>query len=287
MSKIYDSFLFFNELELLEIRMNILNDVVDYFVIVESTKTFSSKAKELIYQKNENLYNKFQDKIIHVVIDDTPDNFLYINYIDSPKSEGEILKNKILKYVDESSGWDRTETQWGIETFQRESIIRGLINCKDEDIILVSDVDEIPNPLEISILRESPEGVFNFNQNMYYYYLNVLKERNWSGSKACTWGKLKNISLNSLRQNKHTTSTIHNGGWHFSFIGGESRVIEKLEAYAHQEYNTSYYKENVKNNMESNMDPFFRGGLQIVPIDSSYPKYIMENLDKLGSLVKK
>jgi hypothetical protein len=64
-------------------------------------------------------------------------------------------------------------------------------------------------------------------------------------------------------------------------------VIEKLEAYAHQEYNTSYYKENVKNNMESNMDPFFRGGLQIVPIDSSYPKYIMENLDKFESLVKK
>jgi beta-1,4-mannosyl-glycoprotein beta-1,4-N-acetylglucosaminyltransferase len=122
---------------------------------------------------------------------------------------------------------------------------------------------------------------------MYYYYLNVLKERNWSGSKACTWGILKNISLNSLRQNKHTTSTIHNGGWHFSFIGGESRVIEKLEAYAHQEYNTPYYKENVKNNMESNMDPFFRGGLQIVPLDSSYPKYIMENLDKFESLVKK
>jgi beta-1,4-mannosyl-glycoprotein beta-1,4-N-acetylglucosaminyltransferase len=287
MRKIYDSFLFFNELELLEIRMNILNDVVDYFVIVESTKTFSSKNKDLIYKKNQNLYDKFQDKIIHVVIDDTPDNFLHINYIDCPKSEGEILKNKILKYVDESPGWNRAETQWGVETFQRESIIRGLINCKDEDVILVSDVDEIPNPLEISRLRESPEGVFNFNQDMYYYYLNVLKERNWSGSKACTWGTLKNISLNSLRQNKHTTSTIHNGGWHFSFIGGESRVIEKLEAYAHQEYNTSYYKENVKNNMESNMDPFFRGGLQIVPIDSSYPKYIMENLDKFESLVKK
>jgi beta-1,4-mannosyl-glycoprotein beta-1,4-N-acetylglucosaminyltransferase len=287
MRKIYDAFLFFNELELLEMRMNILNEVVDYFVIVESTKTFSSKTKELIYQKNKDLYSKFQDKIIHIIIDDTPETFHKIEYLESPKSEEEILKNKILKYVDESPGWNREETQWGIETFQRESIIRGLVNCNDDDIVVVSDVDEIPNPHELGKLRESGDGVFSFNQNMYYYYLNMLKERNWSGPKACTWGKLKDISLNSLRQNKHTTSIIHNGGWHFSFIGGESRVIQKLEAYAHQEYNTPYYKENVKNNMASNRDPFFRGGLEKVNIDSSYPDYIRENLDKLEPMIKK
>jgi beta-1,4-mannosyl-glycoprotein beta-1,4-N-acetylglucosaminyltransferase len=287
MKKIYDSFLFFNELELLEMRMNILNDVVDYFVIVESTKTFSSNKKELIYYQNRDLYKKFQHKIIHVVIDDTPSSFHTIDYIDSPKTEEEILKNKILKYVDESPGWDRKETQWGVETFQRESIIRGLIDCNDEDIIIVSDVDEIPNPLEVIKLKEIPEGVFNFNQNMYFYYLNMLKEKNWSGSKSCTWGKLKNISLNSLRQNKHTTNTIPNGGWHFSFMGGESRIIQKLESYSHQEYNTEYYKQNVKNNMESDRDPFFRGGLEKVRIDSTYPAYIIENLEKFDPMIKK
>lgn len=289
MKKIYDAFLFFNELELLELRMNILNDVVDHFVIVESTKTFSSKDKQLFFGENKHLFDKFKDKIIHIIINDTPSNFSKINYIDSPKSEEDLLTNKILKYVDESPGWEHSNplhTQWGVETFQRESIIRGLTKCDDDDIIVISDVDEIPNPIELIKLKESPELVSNFTQDMYYYYLNMLKERNWSGPKACSWNKLKTISLNSLRQNKHTTNTITNGGWHFSFMGGESKIIEKLEAYAHQEFNTPYYKQNVKNNIDSNNDPFFRGGLTQVPIDETYPKYLLENIEKYSHMIK-
>jgi beta-1,4-mannosyl-glycoprotein beta-1,4-N-acetylglucosaminyltransferase len=290
MKKIYDAFLFFNELEILELRMNILNDVVDHFVIVESTKTFSSKNKPLFFQDNKHLFEKFKDKIIHVIIENTPSDFIRINYIRQPITEEDNIDNKILKYVDESPGWDHTNPshiQWGVETFQRESIIKGLINCNDEDIIIISDVDEIPNPNELIKLKENSDGVFNFNQNMYYYYLNMLKEINWSGPKACSWGKLKNISLNSLRQNKHTTNIINDGGWHFSFMGGENKIIEKLEAYAHQEYNTPFYKENVKNNMASNNDPFFRGELKKVNIDESYPKYILENIDKYVHMIKK
>jgi beta-1,4-mannosyl-glycoprotein beta-1,4-N-acetylglucosaminyltransferase len=284
--KIYDAFLFFNELELLEMRMNILNDVVDYFVVVESTITFSSKPKQLLFDKNRHLFDKFNDKIIHVIIDDSPNSFLSINYIDNPKTDSEILKNKILKHVDESPNWPRHESQWGIETYQRESIIKGLVNCNDDDIVIISDVDEIPNPIEIEKIKNIGDEVFNFNQNMYFYYVNMLKEKNWSGPKACSWGKLKTISLNSLRQNKHTTKVIPNGGWHFSFMGGESKVIEKIEAYAHQEFNKPYYKENVRNNIMSNNDPFFRGGLMRVNIDDSYPKYLLENLEKYSHMIK-
>jgi len=284
--KIYDAFLFFNELELLEMRMNILNDVVDYFVVVESTITFSSKPKQLLFHENRHLFDKFNDKIIHVIIDDSPNSFLKINYIDNPKTDSEILKNKILKHVDESPNWPRHESQWGIETYQRESIIKGLVNCNDDDIVIVSDVDEIPNPIEIEKLKNIGYDVFNFNQNMYYYYVNMLKENNWSGPKACSWGKLKTISLNSLRQNKHTTKMISNGGWHFSFMGGEHKVIEKIEAYAHQEFNKPYYKENVRNNIMSNNDPFFRGSLTHVSIDETYPKYLLENLEKYSHMVK-
>jgi beta-1,4-mannosyl-glycoprotein beta-1,4-N-acetylglucosaminyltransferase len=286
MKKIYDTFLFFNELELLELRLNILNDVVDKFVIVESTKTFSSKDKPLFFDENKEMFNKFKDKIIHIIIDDTPDNFMTINYINEPKTDIDVLNNKILKHVDESPGWPRHETQWGVETFQRESIIKGLINCDEDDIIIISDVDEIPNPIEIEKIKNTSDEVFNFNQNMYYYYVNMLKENNWSGSKACTWGKLKTISLNSLRQNKHTTKTISDGGWHFSFMGGEAKVIEKIEAYAHQEYNKPYYKDNVKNNIMTNIDPFFRGGLTHVEIDDSYPKYLLENITKYKHMIK-
>ena len=286
MKKIYDAFLFFNELELLELRLNILNNVVDKFVIVESTKTFSSKDKPLFFDENKEMFNKFKDKIIHIIIDDTPDNFMTINYINEPKTEIDVLNNKILKHVDESPGWPRHETQWGVETFQRESIIKGLINCNEDDIIIISDVDEIPNPIEIEKIKNTSDEVFNFNQKMYYYYVNMLKENNWSGPKACTWGKLKTISLNSLRQNKHTTKTISDGGWHFSFMGGEAKVIEKIEAYAHQEYNKPYYKDNVKNNIMTNMDPFFRGGLTHVEIDDSYPKYLLENITKYKHMIK-
>jgi beta-1,4-mannosyl-glycoprotein beta-1,4-N-acetylglucosaminyltransferase len=285
--KIYDAFLFFNELELLEMRMNILNDVVDYFVVVESTITFSSKPKQLLFHENRHLFDKFNDKIIHVIIDDSPNSFLKINYIDNPKTDSEILKNKILKHVDESPNWPRHETQWGVETYQRESIIKGLVNCNDDDMVIISDIDEIPNPIEIQKIKNVNDDVFNFNQNMYYYYVNMLKEQNWSGPKACTWGKLKTISLNSLRQNKHTTKTISDGGWHFSFMGGEAKIIEKIEAYAHQEFNKPYYKDNVKNNIMSNNDPFFRGGLTHVKIDESYPKYLLENLEKYEHMVKK
>jgi beta-1,4-mannosyl-glycoprotein beta-1,4-N-acetylglucosaminyltransferase len=288
MKKIYDCFLFFNELEILELRMNILNDVVDYFVIVESTKTFSSKPKNLFYGDNESLFEKFKDKIIHVIIDDTPVNFININYITNPKTEGEILNNKILKYVDESPGWSRHETQWGVETYQRECILKGLINCNDDDIIIVSDVDEIPNPDELIKIKENfnNEDIIEFKQNMYYYYFNVLKETDWSGPKLCSFKYIKDIALNGLRQNKHTNKVISNGGWHFSFMGGEEKIVEKLEAYAHQEYNTSFYKENIVKNITSNSDLFFRGGLTQVELDETYPKYLLDNLDKYKHMLK-
>lgn len=283
--KTYDCFLFLNEIEILLLRMNILKDVVDYFVIVESTTTFSSKDKKLTYADNKELFKDFHDKIIHVVIDDTPTSFLTIDYIDNPTTDEEILKNKILKHVDESPNWPRHQTQWGVETFQRESIVRGLVDCNDDDIIIISDVDEIPNPVEVAKLKGS-DDVVNFKQDMYFYYLNMLKERGWSGPNACTWGKLKSISLNALRQNKHTTKDIPNGGWHFSFMGGEEMIIEKIESYAHQEYNNPRYKDSVKDNMSNNNDPFFRGHLTPVEIDESYPKYLLDNIDAYKHMIK-
>ena len=287
--KIYDCFLFFNELELLDLRLNILKDVVDYFVIVESTVTFTSKPKKLIYEENKELFKEFEDKIIHVIIDDSPNNFSKINYITPETTESDVLKNKVLKYVHESTGWNHSnpnDVQWGVETYQRESIINGLINCDDDDIIIISDIDEIPNPIEVDKLIKSPNEVCNFLQTMYFYYFNLLKEKNWSGPKSCNWGKLKNISLNHLRQNKFTTKVIENGGWHFSFMGGESKIIEKIEAYGHQEFNNNFYKDKIISNMDNNTDPFLRGQLIKVDIDDSYPEYLLNNLDKYKHMIK-
>jgi beta-1,4-mannosyl-glycoprotein beta-1,4-N-acetylglucosaminyltransferase len=278
MSKIYDCFLFFNELDLLELRLNILNDTVDYFVIVESTVTFSGNFKELVYENNKELFKDFHHKIKHIIIDDTPISFSKIEYVD------DSLQNKILKYVDESTGWNReSEPQWGRETYQRECIIRGLFDCDDDDIIIISDLDEIPNNDEIVNINND---VVCFKQKMYCFYLNLLKEIGWSGTKACKWNILKDISLNHLRQNKHTTKYIENGGWHFSFMGGQSTVHQKIEAYSHQEFNNPHILDNIENNMNNNNDPFFRGQLTQVEIDNTYPKYLLDNLDKYKHMIK-
>jgi beta-1,4-mannosyl-glycoprotein beta-1,4-N-acetylglucosaminyltransferase len=291
MRKVYDCFLFFNELELLKLRMEILKDVVDYFVIVESTVTFTSKPKELIFDKNKELFNNFKDKIIHVIIDESPKSFNKIEYFINPINNIDVLKNKVLKFVEESTGWnhnDPNHIQWGVETFQRESIILGLDNAKSDDIIIISDVDEIPNPLEIIKIHNEilPTDIIEFKQDVYYYYLNMLKERNWSGPKICNFSFLENVSLNHLRQNKFTNKEVKNGGWHFSFMGGSNKVKEKIEAYSHQEYNNQYIINNISNNINNDTDPFFRSQLVKVEIDESYPKYLLDNLENYKNMIK-
>lgn len=286
--KIYDAFLFFNELDLLDIRLNLLNDAVDKFVIVESTITFSGKPKRLFFNENKDKFTQFSDKIIHVIVDDTPENFHNLPLISNTSSKKDEFKNKILKYLNESSGWGRHEKQWGREIYQRESILNGLIECDDNDMVIMSDVDEIPNPEEILSIRNNPNGVYEFKQNMFYYHINTLKERGWSGPKIAPWFVIKDNSLNILRQNKLTTVVVNNGGWHLSFMGGESRIKDKIEAYAHQEFNNDYIKNNIINNVNSNSDIFFRGsGFKQIDINSEYPQKMINLIkDKYNYLIK-
>jgi beta-1,4-mannosyl-glycoprotein beta-1,4-N-acetylglucosaminyltransferase len=287
MGKIYDCFNFFNELDLLELRMEILKDHVDKFVIVESTVTFSGKIKKLFYDENKDRFKKFHDKIIHIIVDDTPEDFFNLPFLETPKNKKEEIKNKILTFLNSSEGWGRHEKQWGREIYQRESIFYGLMDQNEDDIILISDLDEIPNPTELDKIKNSiGNDVFDFKQNTYYYYFNLLKERNWSGPKCLLWKNLKDTSMNLVRQNKHTTKVISNGGWHFSFMGGSESIKTKIDAYSHQEYNNQTILSNVENNIESENDPFFRGKLFKVLIDETYPSEITENMNKYEKFIK-
>jgi beta-1,4-mannosyl-glycoprotein beta-1,4-N-acetylglucosaminyltransferase len=287
MKKIYDSFLFFNELDILELRLEILNDFVDKFIIAESTVTFSGKQKPLYFNENKDKFIKFKDKIIHVIIDDTPEDFINLPYIDNAINFKDETKDKILKHVEKSEGWGRHEKQWGRETYQREAISYGYQYCTNDDIILISDLDEIPNPIEIENIKNTiKDEVFDFKQTTYYYYLNLLKEYNWSGTKCLSYSKLKDKSINLIRQNKYTTNIINNGGWHFSFMGGAERVKVKIDAYSHQEYNNPYYISNIENNIQNGNDPFFRGQLTRTDIDSTYPKHILDNIEKYKDMIK-
>lgn len=287
MKKIYDCFLFFNEIDILELRMEILGNYIDKFVIIESSVTFSGKEKPLFFKQNKDKFTKFQDKIIHVIVDDTPNDFTNLPYINNPLTENDIIKNKILKFVETSEGWGRHQKQWGRETYQRESILYGLKECSDDDIILISDLDEIPNPNEIENIKTSiTNEIFDFKQTTYYYYFNLLKECNWSGTKCLTNSNLKNKSINLIRQNKYTTNVIGSGGWHFSFMGGIEKIKAKIDAYSHQEYNNQHIISNIENNVNSENDPFFRGGLTKVSVDDSFPKYILKNINKFKHMIK-
>ncbi len=153
MAKVYDCFTFFNEMDLLEIRLNELDEEVDYFVIVESTRTFQKRDKPLYLNLNDERIVKFKDKIIHIVVDDFPNFFTH---------------------------W-RVPKTWDYENHQRNAISRGLMNAKPDDIIIVSDVDEIPNAKKLAENINLNKPVV-FQQRFFYYFLNYIMTKATSES---------------------------------------------------------------------------------------------------------
>ncbi len=249
--RVFDCFIFFNEFELLEIRLNELNSFVDYFVLVESTKTFSGKDKPLYYLQNKKFFEHFNHKIIHIVVDDMP----------------------------------HTDSRWEREFHQRNAITRGLKRCSENDLILISDVDEIPRISRLKGLTLDKPKVFI--QKFYYYYFNCLNDSEWPGTIITKFSDLS--SPQELRDRRNILPRIENGGWHFSYLGNVSKIKEKIEAFSHAEYDTQYFKDTrrIQNAINSGKDLFERGNsFRIVPIDNTYPKYLRENLDKFKHLVK-
>jgi len=284
MGKIYDCFNFFNELDILEIRLNVLYEHVDYFVIVESSITHSGEEKPFYFEENKERYSKFLDKIIHYKVYDTPSDFINLNYGEDKCING--IFNFVIK---QTNRFNRaTQPDYGRDFFQKECVRRPLINCFDDDIIIISDLDEIPNPkilIEINNLNLN-DNIYRLNQNMYCYYLNMLKEKNWYGSRILKYGKLKGLSVNEIRGDNSLSLEMIDGGWHFSFMGGKEMVKKKITSYSARDLGNNHVLNSIESNMDKNIDPFFRGGLNQVNIDETYPKYLLDNLDKYKHMIK-
>ena len=283
MRKIYDCFNFFNELDVLEIRLNTLYDVVDYFVIIESSVTHSGDDKPFYFEANKERYSKFLDKIIHFKVSDSPNQFNNLQPTDD-----EALK-QIHNYINTQTNRFNINTQpdYGRDFFQKECVRRPLINCSDDDVIIISDLDEIPNPeILVNIDNLDLNNIYRLNQNMYCYYLNILKEYNWFGSRILTYGKLKNLSVNEVRGDNSLSVELKNGGWHFSFMGGKEMVRKKITSYSARDLASEKVLNSIENNITNNIDPFFRSQLTEVKIDDSYPKYLIENIEKYRHMVK-
>ena len=278
---IYDCFSFFNELDLLEIRLNVLKDVVDRFVLVEAGETHSGKSKPLYYKENESRFAAFKDKIIYIGIERFP---------------------------------EMCTTDWARENYQRNAIAQGLQGAKDDDVVLISDLDEIPRP-ELISKYVGKRGVTVFDQNYFAYFLNYrnVRQQWWHGTRMLSYQDLchafdgvKVIKNEFLPEeiNKGTTASkircrtlprarggqrvVKNGGWHFTSLGGAEKLAEKMASFAHQEYNPGCERIDIgalQKMINAGMGPFWKMRCFAEELDDSYPLYVRENKDRFSSLI--
>lgn len=305
MSKVYDCFLFSYNPDLLEIRLNILNDVVDKFVIVESPYGWNRNFKGMVFTKEENLkrFEKFLHKIEYVPFFDMPS--LHIN----PENPDEGPQK--------------------LEIFNRNTITRGLKDVSKNDIVLISDFDEIPDPEMIKKYKDSnTQNPWSFTLPSFWYKLNCLEleiDRDISHTimfrgrllnhytpqqlrflrKAIIsteafhdWtGGLQSNPLNNsgdILDNLHLDSSnleiIYHGGWHFSWSGNEELVNEKLNSYSHQHYRNDIGRKLLAANVKSREEMAIVSDTQTtynLPIDSFFPQYLVDNQDKYSHLISK
>ena len=229
--RIFDCFMFYDEEVVLDIRLNSLKNSVDCFVVVESKFYHNGKKRDLKFDINK--YPKFKEKIIYIVQDEEPLNLETVK-----KEDDEGIKS--YKYI--FNAHKR-------ENFQRNLISKGLEKANEDDLIMISDVDEIPNLKDLNVARVNNKIVI-FEQNIFYYKLNrYLEGFTWHGTKACKKKNLKspqwirNVKNKKFgfwrldtffSENKYINKIfIKNGGWHFSNLKNPEDIENKLKSYLH------------------------------------------------------
>jgi beta-1,4-mannosyl-glycoprotein beta-1,4-N-acetylglucosaminyltransferase len=222
--KIIDCFIFYKEEEFLKKRVRLLESVVDFFVMVESAWSFMGRPKELQSRK-------FHPKIVHVVLDTLP--------FKTPQN-GE---------------------QWENEHYQRNAIDQGLkrLNLNFNDIVIISDIDEFPNPQMLEHLKKAPilrhGHIYATEQEFYYYDLKHKFKQKWYHQRLVLWSTYNGRPESIRSTNEY--SIITNGGWHLSYFGGTSAILEKLRNFSHQEH-AHLSEEHIHNAIQNHRDLFDR-----------------------------
>ena len=281
---IYDCFTFFNELDLLEIRLNVLKDVVDKFVLVEAGETHTGKPKPLYFKENASRFAAFRERIVYICIEKFP---------------------------------DICRTDWGRENYQRNAIAKGLIGAKDDDVVLISDLDEIPRPETIAKCVGKP-GVTVFDQTYYAFYLNYrnVRQQWWHGTRMVSYKDFCHAfdGVEVMRNeflpdwvNKGTTASkfrcrrlpqsrggqriVKRGGWHFTCLGGADAVLAKMKAVVpHHDFNpddSALTVERIESLLAKGQGPALKMNCFGVPLDDSFPRYLIDNQAKYAHLIFK
>jgi beta-1,4-mannosyl-glycoprotein beta-1,4-N-acetylglucosaminyltransferase len=261
---IIDCFPFFNELDVLELRLNTLNEYVDYFVLVEASMTQSLKAKPFYFEQNKERYGKFLSKIIHVKIEDYPN----------------------------TGGW-------AMENYQRNCILEGLkkINPKNEDIILISDADEIPD-LECINLEDLKNNIVSFRMTYHTFYTNLITEnKDWIGTVSAPYKNILEKSPQFFRNNKDFFENRIYAGWHLGYMGGKEKVyqkflscIEPIDKSLIPDYETFSinFDKKIKDNGSFLFSDKDDSSIKLIKIDINYPNlpnYLVENQLKFKNLI--
>ena len=288
--KIYDCFIFFDEELILDIRLNCLDKFVDKFVIVESIYSHRGEKRKPVFDIDK--YKKFKDKIIYILLEDLPNDISKIEHNDIKASDKIIINGNIREF------------------YQRNAILRGLTHAQPEDLIIISDVDEIPR-LENFDFNDVNNNLIFFTQIFCCYKFNLFSTIRWHGSRMTKKKNLKSpqwlrdikgknypkwrLDVFFSKKKFYNIKFIEDGGWHFSYLKEPQGVENKLKSIRHHiEYDTNPigvkkiekmiqdkkliydYRsdQRTKNKFENNET------LQILD-KKSLPKYIQDNANNL------
>jgi len=259
--KVVDCFSFYNELDMLELRLNELNDVVDYHVLVECTKTHANNDKELYFENNKERFSKFLDKIIHIVVKDN--------------------------IPGESFGtWDR-------ERYQRECIDDGIknLNLNMDDLVIIADLDEIPDAKTVKNIKNSNglDDIYYLEMDLYYYNINCKYNNKWFQTKILNYGSyVKYNNPHEIFRLLHA-QIIKNGGWHLSYFGNIEFIKNKIMNFAHQEYNNKdiLNDDRIQKQIQNNNDLYGRTSETFNYIDVKDNTYLPHKYEDFKEFLNK
>jgi Glycosyltransferase family 17 len=268
--KIYDCFPFYNELDLLELRLTELHSFVDHFVLVEANSTHQGNPKPYFYNENKERFAQWADKIIHVQVDDMP------NHPDS----------------------------WINEGHHRDQIMQGIANADADDLIIISDLDEIVRPVALEYMKSSDQGIFALRMSLHNFKFNYTRS---SPGEYDVWGMacrrsfLDDISPTEFRRlrfqftgapyqfKNNGCEVIEHAGWHFGYMGNNAWLVNKALNFAHAEVNRPEFiaaidvEKSIAERKEWNRDS--ANTYKIVELDDYFPKTITDNQDKYKDFI--
>ena len=250
-----DSFLFFNEAELVELRIKYLEKIIDCFVIVEANITHQGKNKDWYFPKIlEKKLKKFSNKIQYHQLNIDPNK----------------IKHEESWIIDDIKGDD----SWRIENYQRNYIKTACKQFSNEDILIISDVDEIPSKQKLEFIKScdfKKIAPVALEQHLFHIDCNFLKIESWRGSIVTTIQICNAFSPHQFRRARNRISHFYDSGWSFSSFGGPNKIKEKLESIAHTEFNNDKFKniEHITNCQKTGADLFHRK-VQTKKIDKSF-----------------